>query len=357
MGLEFLYCGPGRTGSGEQGEKRSGSKVHICKFTVADMHYSHTCVFLQILGEHEARVQRYKDNLAKEEGQGDDASTQIAYEEKLGELTSEATEASEHLSTLHGELKIAISPKKQQEHSVKRKQLEVKSAKKNLTFAMRELQNMRNEVMQKKGSADDEETQRQAKAKKAEEAMEEARKVVDESRGGIETSCQRYEEGSSREDVANGSLNAVNAQCGAVQRKIQELKASQGNSLTIFGSTCEAMNRAVLQAQGSGKFRGKVIGPIGKYMKIIPGKEHLASVAEKALGLNLDRYIVTNSHDRQVFLKLRQQVRCGYSDSGVYQMVSVLIMVLSAFVDCFRCCLLILLVLYSSQLVDGRCKI
>jgi chromosome segregation ATPase len=321
------------------------------------MHYSHTCVFLQILGEHEARVQRYKDNLAKEEGQGDDASTQIAYEEKLGELTSEATEASEHLSTLHGELKIAISPKKQQEHSVKRKQLEVKSAKKNLTFAMRELQNMRNEVMQKKGSADDEETQRQAKAKKAEEAMEEARKVVDESRGGIEASCQRYEEGSSREDVANGSLNAVNAQCGAVQRKIQELKASQGNSLTIFGSTCEAMNRAVLQAQGSGKFRGKVIGPIGKYMKIIPGKEHLASVAEKALGLNLDRYIVTNSHDRQVFLKLRQQVRCGYSDSGVYQMVSVLIMVLSAFVDCFRCCLLILLVLYSSRLVDGRCKI
>ena len=252
----------------------------------------------------------------------------------MAELATEATAARENIARLQEELRVANGPKKAHEHQIKRKKNEVKQAKNSLAFSMKELQTKRNEIMQKQGSANDEEAQRQAAAKKAEEAMEEARRVVDESKGPIEDSLKRYDEGKSSEIAVQGAVNAVKAQCSAVQKKIQELKASQGNSLAIFGSTCETMHRAVEQAKQAGRFNGKVIGPIGKHMKVVHGKEHLASVAERALGMNLDRYIVTNSHDRQVYLQLRDKIRCGYNDSGVYQMVSKFDVDMCIFVRC-----------------------
>lgn len=60
------------------------------------------------------------------------------------------------------------------------------------------------------------------------------------------------------------------------------------------------------------KFRGTVIGPIAKYIKIIPGKERYAEIAELALGPGtLDRFIVTNSHDRDVMNKIRREAGCA----------------------------------------------
>ena len=53
-----------------------------------------------------------------------------------------------------------------------------------------------------------------------------------------------------------------------------------------------------------------MIGPIGAYIKIAPGKERFAALAEHALGSNLDRFIVTNPHDRQLFMKLRAEIGC-----------------------------------------------
>jgi chromosome segregation ATPase len=267
-------------------------------------------------------VAKQKRSLAKEDGAEDDDAQQKIHEDTLAELADEANAARENIATLQEELRVANGPKKAQEHQIKRKKNEVKQSKNVLAFSMKELQAKRNEIMQKQGSANDEEGQRQAAAKKAEEAMEEARRVVDESKGPIEDSLKRYDEGKSQEIAVQGAVNAVKAQCSAVHRQIQELKSSQGNSLAIFGQTCETMHRAVEQARQAGKFKGKVIGPIGKYMTVVPGKEHLAAVAEKALQVSLDRYIVTNSHDRQVYLQLRDQIRCGFNDSGVYQMVS-----------------------------------
>ena len=50
------------------------------------------------------------------------------------------------------------------------------------------------------------------------------------------------------------------------------------------------------------KFKGPVLGPIGHYIKIAPGKEEFAAIAELALGPGtLDRFIVTNSEDRRIF--------------------------------------------------------
>jgi chromosome segregation ATPase len=67
------------------------------------------------------------------------------------------------------------------------------------------------------------------------------------------------------------------------------------------------------------KFRGPVVGPIGAYLKIAPGKEQFATIAELALGSgNLDRFIVTNDQDRKTFQQIRKDAGCN-SDCGVFQ--------------------------------------
>jgi chromosome segregation ATPase len=62
--------------------------------------------------------------------------------------------------------------------------------------------------------------------------------------------------------------------------------------------------------QGQRKWKGKVIGPIGAYMKIAPGKERYAKLAELALGGGLDRFIVTNADDKATFMRLRNEIGC-----------------------------------------------
>lgn len=276
----------------------------------------------KVLEAQQAKVTSYKEKLEQAENESDDCQLQKDLEEKLATLTAEAEEATRHHARLREEYKSAMAPKKALEHKLKMKKNEVDQSKKDLVFATRELQNKRDEIVQRKGSADSEEASRQARAKEAETKIEEAKGVIEEARKGTEESLQKYEEGKSTEEALGNNVRSIQSQCNAVKSKIQELKKSQGNSLAIFGPKCESMNKAVVQAQNQGKFRDVVIGPIGKYMKIVPGKEHYAALAEKALQLSLDRYIVTNSHDRQVYLKLREQVGCGFRDCGVYQMVS-----------------------------------
>ena len=70
--------------------------------------------------------------------------------------------------------------------------------------------------------------------------------------------------------------------------------------------------------QSQGKWQGPVIGPIGAYIKIAPDKQKYAPLAELALGPILDRFIVTNPHDRQLFMKLRAEVGC-HRECNAYQ--------------------------------------
>lgn len=66
----------------------------------------------------------------------------------------------------------------------------------------------------------------------------------------------------------------------------------------------------VERMQSQGKFRGRVVGPIGMYLKIAPGKEPLAAIAQHAMGNILDRFIITDARDAALFRKLRNEAGC-----------------------------------------------
>ena len=74
------------------------------------------------------------------------------------------------------------------------------------------------------------------------------------------------------------------------------------------------------QAEAAGRFRGPVIGPIGAFLKIAPGKEDFAKIAEHALGGGLDRFIVTNDHDRKELQNIRSAAGCSSKDCNIFQM-------------------------------------
>jgi len=80
-----------------------------------------------------------------------------------------------------------------------------------------------------------------------------------------------------------------------------------------------SLSLQVEEAKLNRVFKGFVVGPIGKYIKLAPGKERYAEIAELAMGQKcLDRFIVTNSADRVVLEKIRQRARCR-SDCGIFQ--------------------------------------
>ena len=60
-------------------------------------------------------------------------------------------------------------------------------------------------------------------------------------------------------------------------------------------------------------------GPIFTHLKIAPGKEQYAGLAETAIGPGvLDRFVVTNDHDNKLLRRIRQQAGCN-QDCGIYQ--------------------------------------
>jgi chromosome segregation ATPase len=73
------------------------------------------------------------------------------------------------------------------------------------------------------------------------------------------------------------------------------------------------------QVDRQNRFRGPVLGPIGSFVKIAAGKDQFASVAEFALGNGtLDRFIVTNDHDRKLLQGIRNRAGCR-QDCGILQ--------------------------------------
>jgi hypothetical protein len=82
----------------------------------------------------------------------------------------------------------------------------------------------------------------------------------------------------------------------------------------MFGRSCTKIDRMVKQAQEEGLWTGPVAGPIRAHIHIAAGKEKYAAIAEHALGgKSLDRYVVTNNHDRQLFQRIREQAQCNSS--------------------------------------------
>lgn len=271
----------------------------------------------------EEKLAQRREELAKEESRDtSDSNEEVELNQKLEEYTAEAEEASQMLNTQETKLKVAKQPLKQHERTLHSIGKEKNIAKRRHRDAVNELKNIRDEVMRRAGSAESEEAKRTAKRIEAENRINEIKEGMKEGQNAIHDALQKYQEKENPEETLNDNLNSAQRQLYAVKSKLQGLKSSEGNSMAMFGNKCVSMYERVEQAKRQRKFQGPVVGPIGHYLKVVHGKEHLAALATSAVKIGFDRFIVTNDHDRSYFMKLRNEIRCNSHECLIIQTVS-----------------------------------
>ena len=87
--------------------------------------------------------------------------------------------------------------------------------------------------------------------------------------------------------------------------------------LTLFHSIrCSKIK----QQTQAGKFKGKVIGPIGSFLKIKPNMSKWAGLTEVALGNNvMSAFVCERKEDVNLLVKLRQDSKIGGNQCNIFQ--------------------------------------
>ena len=281
----------------------------------------HIAVFVSQKLEHfQVKAQKKREELTQAEEasqQGNQGETERR--NALDELSKEAEESSERKKTLEKDVKKANEPFKSLQRQLKQLKKEEKGAEKDLLNANKALQKKRDEIAARAGSAEAEQAQRNKVLSEAEKRRDGAKAMNSELKQAVTDAYNDYENLQGQVAEAKGNVSRVENQMSAVKGRIQHMQSSSGNSLAVFGQRCQDVKRIVDQYTQRGKFSGPVLGPIGFYCKIQPGKEQFAGMAELALGKGvLDRFIVCNDHDRKLLQQIRRKAGCQ-SDCGIIQ--------------------------------------
>mmetsp|Transcript_13448 Transcript_13448/g.16929 ORF Transcript_13448/g.16929 Transcript_13448/m.16929 type:complete len:877 (+) Transcript_13448:605-3235(+) len=248
------------------------------------------------------------------------SSEEESLKQKLQELTAEAQSATATKNTLENALRSANEPVRSLERELNTIQREASAVKKRYKTAARHLQEARDKIMTAAGSRQSEEARRVAAISSLEGELVTMKESYTRKKEEIAVLLKDYEDLEPNVDQAKSDTAGITSQHSAVSRRLKDLQSGSGHSIAVFGQKCVEMARRVELAKKKGHFRGPVIGPIGAHIKIAPGKEEFAKIAEHAIGGGtLDRFIVTNDNDRRAYMKLRQEVGCGHRDCGMFQ--------------------------------------
>jgi chromosome segregation ATPase len=238
---------------------------------------------------------------------------------RLEALTKEADEMSVRKRDLEQQLKRATEPQKALARQFKLLKKEEERANRSLLEANQRLQARRDEIIAKAGSAKSDQSRRNQMLQSAEKKVAEEKNRHDELKQAVTDSFNAYERVEPEVIGARQNVSQLRNQLKGIEGKIRSMESSSGNSLDIFGPRCAKLKQMVDRAMQQRKFRGPVLGPIGFYCKIQPGKEEFASLAERAIGNGtLDRFVVFNDADRKLFEKIRRDAGCQM-DCGVFQ--------------------------------------
>jgi predicted nucleic acid-binding Zn-ribbon protein len=301
------------------------------------------------------RVQDCKDKIAKkeqdlkelEEEMNDPSNNQEVSQARVQALLRESNEQMALKRSLEDEYRQASAPYKQAQAQLNQLRRELQASKKDATVAQRRLEEYRDKMMAHEDSAESSRSKMSDRLKAWEEEREKCKDRVDSLKQAVSEALRAHEEAEPKVAEARDAADRASRQLGGARRRLQEL-ADRGNEFAVFGSKVKAVydlvrpslfglrrggwagaaadsHRAyslfskVEKAKQARKFRGKVIGPIGKFVKVAAGKENFAALAEHAMGQGmLDRFIVTCDDDRLLLNDIRRKAGCG-KECGVFQ--------------------------------------
>ena len=262
-------------------------------------------------------MERRQAELTQLETQEDVDDTQVRLAAIMADLTVEASVAAEQKRALELELKHAEAPIKAKTAEVAQVARQLVTARKQVKAAQERLDAERARIQQQSAALDG--ARRQDEQATIALRLQVVKDEELQSRQDTSTYLRKYEELEPHVEQAKTNTSAKNHQYHAAMAKLEALNRSGGNQMAQFGPKCTAVYQRVAELRN--KWKGPVVGPIGASIKIVAGKEHLAEIAELAIGSGtLERFIVTNDADRQLLQKIRRDVGCGPRDCNIFQM-------------------------------------
>ncbi|KAF9159572.1 Structural maintenance of chromosomes protein 6 [Actinomortierella ambigua] len=93
-------------------------------------------------------------------------------------------------------------------------------------------------------------------------------------------------------------------------RQIQEMKGQKENALKAFGRKIPEALDEIEEAMRRGVFRGAVVGPVGRFIKLDSKNQEWAPVIESALGATLNAFVVETYEDRKVLEEILKRHQC-----------------------------------------------
>ena len=268
----------------------------------------------------EAKAEKKQKELTQAEAASQDADNpNDECRDRLDELSNEADKMSLRKRELEVELKNLTEPRSRFKSQFKVLCKEEKQSDRYLLEMNQRLQGKRDEIVKKAGSAESEQAQRNERLRDAEERLAERKIRNDELKQSTTDLLQSYEKVEPEVQGARQNVSQLEYQVRGIDSKIRGMESSSGNSLDVFGHRCNKVKQLVDRATQQRKFRGPVLGPVGFFCKVQPGKEEFAALAEAAIGPGaLDRFVVFNDADRKLFQKIRRDAGCQ-SDCNVFQ--------------------------------------
>jgi chromosome segregation ATPase len=163
----------------------------------------------------------------------------------LDELIQEAQEQTQKKQDLEADLKRNQEPHKATERQLHRLQQEQRDAAKSVLSTTQRLQQKRDQIAEKAGSADAEEARRTQDLQQCEEKLAATRAEADELKQAVSNAYRAYEELEPYVEQAKQNCRAAGGKLGGVEGKIRGLENSTGGSLAVFGARCQKVKDMV----------------------------------------------------------------------------------------------------------------
>lgn len=115
--------------------------------------------------------------------------------------------------------------------------------------------------------------------------------------------------------IIDGHIKGLRGELETVNQDIRAISSSGGGRAARFGRQVPSVLSEIKKAN----FQGRVIGPIGMYIKIKEGLGNHAKALERILGGNSKSFIVTNSDDCNKLVHIMRRLNCESYHSVIVQ--------------------------------------
>ena len=264
----------------------------------------------------EDKEKQLREEEAAHSGQGDQTQQK---DQLVKDLSSKVATQTELQKKLLEDLKDLAIPQKKRRRELDSLKQQKAQAHREMVAAQKKLDDRLAEIAHKTGSADSENARRREELKVAEEKLERANARVDELTQTLANQQRDHETAETNAQNCRQAVKNASSQFNQAKRILAGLESGGNNSMSIFGRNVDKVHGMVERARSEGRFRGPVVGPIGAYLKLNPGKEKYRDVVEVALGQGVfDGWIVTTQDDLGMLQTIRRKAGC-VQDCGVYR--------------------------------------